>query len=160
VNRTTTLLISPALAVAVLDQLTKYMVVQGLKLHSSVELIQGFLNLVHVRNRGIAFGMFHGLSSGTISYILAAVSILAIIVISCFAVKHSNGSRIMTAALSLIVGGAAGNLIDRLRIGEVIDFIDVYIGTYHWPAFNVADSAITMGTFLFIAGHLFNKNRA
>lgn len=144
----------------ILDQITKSLVVGNLPVHSSEALIEGFLNLVHVRNRGMAFGMLNGLSTNAASYILAAVSVIAVVVIILYALKYSDGSRTTIFALSLILGGAAGNLIDRLRLGEVIDFIDFFIGSYHWPAFNVADSGITVGTFLIVLSHLLRRKWA
>jgi signal peptidase II len=138
-------LILPALLVAALDQTTKLLVAAGLPLNSGLPIIEGFLDLVHVRNRGMAFGMMHGFSSAS-AYILAGASILAVVFIILFAERLSQGSRFGLIGLSLILGGAVGNLIDRIRLGEVIDFVDVYVGRYHWPAFNVADAAITVGT--------------
>lgn len=149
----------PAILLLGLDQITKYLVVQAMPVHSSAALVEGFLNLVHVRNRGMAFGMLNGLSTNSASYVLAAVSIVAVLAIIIYAFKYGDGSRTMTFGLSLILGGALGNLIDRLRLGEVIDFIDFYIASYHWPAFNAADSGITIGTFLVIASHLFQQKR-
>jgi len=150
----------PAVLLVVVDQITKSLVVNNLPVHSSEALIEGFLNLVHVRNRGMAFGMLNGLSTNTASYILAAVSVIAVVAIILYALKYSDGSQTTIFALSLILGGAVGNLIDRLRLGEVIDFIDFFIGSFHWPAFNAADSGITIGTFLIILSHLFRKKRA
>ncbi len=149
----------PALLLVGLDQITKYLVIQALPKHSSIALIEGFLNLVHVRNRGMAFGMLNGLSTNAASYLLATVSIIAVFAITIYALKYGDGSATTTFGLSLILGGAVGNLIDRLRLGEVIDFIDVYLGSYHWPAFNAADSGITIGVFLVVAAHLFQKKR-
>ena len=145
-KRPQAILIFPALLVVVLDQITKLIVAASLPAGAGISVIEGFLNLVHVRNRGMAFGMLQGLSSGFAAYLLAAASIIAVFFIIFFASRLTNGSKVGLLSLSLILGGALGNLVDRLRLGEVIDFVDVHIGQYHWPAFNVADSAITVGT--------------
>jgi signal peptidase II len=120
------------------------MVVQKLPLYTRVELIQGFFNLTHVRNTGGAFGIFGGDKEG-IGSILFVVSLIAVGVILFLFTKAKENEKNLTLAFSLILGGAIGNLIDRLRYGEVVDFIDFYLSTYHWPAFNVADSAICIG---------------
>lgn len=139
------MLLFPALLVAALDQATKLLVAAGLPLNSGIPIVEGFLDLVHVRNRGMAFGIMHGFSSAS-AYILAGASVIAAAFIIVFAERVSQGSRFGLLSLSFILGGAVGNLIDRIRLGEVIDFVDVYVGSYHWPAFNVADAAITVGT--------------
>jgi signal peptidase II len=130
---------------AVLDQLTKALVVHYFSLYDMVEVIPGFFNIVHWRNPGAAFGLFK--EGGMVrTLLLAGVSFLALVIIGLL-LRHAKDT-ITRVALSLIAGGAVGNLIDRLRFGEVIDFFDFYVGRYHWPAFNVADSAITVGVFL------------
>ncbi|MBI3755199.1 MAG: signal peptidase II, partial [Deltaproteobacteria bacterium] len=112
----------------------------------SIHIVSGFFDITHIRNRGTAFGMFRD-GSVFLFLFLIAVSIAALAVIFLIYRKVEN-NQWYRLALSLIVGGAVGNLIYRIRLGEVIDFLDVYIGQYHWPAFNVADSAITIGVFL------------
>ncbi len=150
-------LLVPAACVAALDQTTKYLVQKHIDLHTVIPIIQGFLNLVHVRNKGAAFGMFHSFSSGTITFLLTVISISVVIFVVLYAIKSTDRKTVL--ALSLIIGGAAGNLIDRLMLGEVVDFIDIYLGSYHWPAFNVADAAITVGTALFLLLHLHRGKR-
>jgi len=139
------ILLAVALAVAVIDQITKAVVAANLYLAESVRVIPGFFNLVHYRNPGAAFSILA--TGGPLKTVfLAATSVVALVIIY-FIARQTKGLP-QVAALGLIAGGAAGNLIDRLRFGYVVDFLDCYIGVYHWPAFNVADSAITAGVIL------------
>jgi len=119
-----------------LDQLTKYLVSTYISPLDSIEILP-FLHLVHIRNTGAAFGMFKNFGSSF--FIL--LSIVAIIIVLSL-LKKGTYSRF---GLSLVLGGALGNLIDRIRFGKVVDFIDFSIGDFHWPAFNVADSSLTIG---------------
>jgi len=133
------------------DYITKWMIVETVRMHDYIDLLP-FLRIVHVENKGAAFGLFTYL--GNKIFILIAVC--AIICIVIYIIRLPVGLEVY--ALSLILGGAVGNLIDRIRIGKVIDFIDIYVGNWHWPAFNVADSALTVGIILFLiasikAGH-------
>lgn len=137
----------PALAVVLLDQLSKLAVIRNLRLYETVPVIDGFFNLVHIRNRGMAFGLMNRPDCGCAFWFLVAATVCAVILILFWFFRLEDDERLMTAGLSLILGGAVGNLIDRLRLHEVIDFLDFYLGNYHWHAFNVADSAITVGTF-------------
>lgn len=147
--------ITAAVLVA-LDQLTKALVVSNLQLHDSVPLINGFVNLVHVRNPGAAFGFLSKAPEWFRSVFFIAVTIGAMGLILYYLKQTGAGDRLQVVALSFIIAGAAGNLIDRVRFGEVIDFIDVYVSTHHWPAFNVADSAISVGAVLLLLS-LFRK---
>ena len=135
------LLIAPIIIIA--DYVTKNLIVAQVDRFERIPVLP-FLNIVHVENKGAAFGMFAGL--GNLMFI--AVAAIAVIVILIYLAKSPKG--IETYALSLVLGGAVGNLIDRIRIGKVIDFIDVFVKDWHWPAFNVADSALTVGVGLFI----------
>jgi signal peptidase II len=137
----------PALAVIVLDQATKLVVIGTLRLYDSVAVIPGLFNLVHVRNRGIAFGLFSHLGGWWSTLLLSATTAAAVILLVLWLSRLKAGDRWTAFGLSLIIGGAVGNLIDRIRLGEVVDFLDFYVGSFHWPAFNVADSAVTVGTF-------------
>ena len=121
------------------------MVVQKLFLYQRVEVIQGFFNLTHVRNTGGAFGMFGGEKSGVGSVLFVVVSLLAVGVIIFLFIRIREDEKTLALSFSLVLSGAIGNLIDRLRYGEVVDFLDFHLSTYHWPAFNVADSAICAG---------------
>jgi len=133
------------IGVLLLDQWTKSMVVQKLPLYQRVDVIQGFFNLTHVRNTGGAFGIFGGEKGGLGSILFVAVSLIAIGAIIVLFLKIKVNEKTLAISFSLILGGAVGNLIDRLRYGEVVDFLDFHLSTYHWPAFNVADSAICVG---------------
>jgi len=134
-----------AVTVAALDQLTKWVVVRFIGSEESQVVINGFFNLVNWSNTGAAWGMFQNYN-----LVLAVISLVTVLALYLFRRSFQLthwGSRI---ALGLIVGGIIGNLIDRIRVGYVIDFLFFYIGPYHWPAFNVADSAICVGVGLYI----------
>ena len=136
-----------SLAIVVLDQWTKWWVEQNLPLHEPMKILPGFLNFTHVRNTGVAFGMFAGGgSSGTL--VLTALGLLALAVVAVYFWRTASSDRLMLTSLALILGGAVGNLMDRMAAGFVTDFIDAYIGTYHWHTYTVADSAITIGIVL------------
>ena len=144
--------------VAGLDQFSKWQISSTMSLHASYPVIDGFFNITYVRNPGAAFGFLANAPSFFRSGFLIAVSAAAIVMILYYLAQNKTGGVLLTVALSLITGGAAGNLIDRVRFGEVADFLDVYIGSYHWPAFNVADSAISVGAVLLIL-ELFRRRR-
>ncbi len=126
-----------------LDYLTKKIIVSKIMLNESISVLP-FLNIVHVQNRGAAFSILSNLGN---KYFIG-ISVIAIIAIVVYLSRLPKGLELV--ALSLILGGAVGNLIDRINIGKVTDFIDVYVGEWHWPAFNVADSALTIGIILFL----------
>jgi len=149
------LLIWSALSIVVLDQISKYIVLKSIEIHSSIPMVSGFFNLVHTRNRGMAFGMFNRPGNELGYYLLLSATFVAVILLLFWFSRLKHEERILAPGLSLILGGAIGNLIDRIRLREVIDFLDFYIGPYHWPAFNVADSAITVGTFWVVLNLLF-----
>ncbi|HEX9822476.1 MAG TPA: signal peptidase II [Methylomirabilota bacterium] len=135
-------------AVVAFDQLTKAVVLQYLVLGVPVTLIDGLLSLTLVLNPGLAFGLLGGLPEAW-RWVVAALSLVALVVLARVAVRVlPAGGRGGRLAIGLIFGGAVGNLIDRGRFGAVVDFVDVYWRSWHWPAFNVADSAITIGVVL------------
>jgi signal peptidase II len=148
-------LILPATSVVVLDQITKLWASRTIALSQKIPVIPGFFNLVHVRNRGMAFGVMNRPGSDLGFYVLIAASFVAIALLLFWFVKAKHEGYRIVIGLSLVLGGALGNLIDRLRSGEVIDFLDFYLSplNWHWPAFNVADSAVTVGT-LWLAVYL------
>lgn len=140
-----------------LDQITKAAVTSRFTLHEVFSVIPGFFNLVYVMNPGAAFG-FLADASETFRYVFfTGVTVLAAGLITYYLVKSNPRNLLLAVCLTLIFGGALGNLIDRLRFGAVVDFLDVYIGTAHWPAFNVADSAITVGAILLIWEMIVNR---
>ena len=148
----------PALAVLLFDQISKFAVAGSLMLYETVPVVTGFFNLVHTRNRGMAFGLMNRPDIGPGFIFLVVASIAAIVVLLIWFFRLKEDEKLMTFGLSLVLGGAAGNLIDRILFREVIDFIDIYYGRYHWPAFNIADSAITTGTLLIAACLLFKRH--
>jgi signal peptidase II len=127
------------------DQLTKAVVDRTMTLHDSIPIIDGFFNLTYVRNTGAAFGIFAGSHEAFRLPFLVIVSLVAIGVIIVMLKRLNEKETGLITALAFILGGAIGNLIDRILYGEVIDFLDFFWSTYHWPAFNIADSCITVG---------------
>jgi signal peptidase II len=134
-------------AIVLADQITKWMVLGRLVPWQRVE-ITPFFNLVLAFNKGAAFSFLAG-AGGWQTPLLVAFALVAAVVVSVMLVR-SPGRRMFCAGLALILGGAVGNVIDRLRYGHVVDFLDLHAGGWHWPAFNVADSAITVGAALLI----------
>jgi signal peptidase II len=137
-----------ATVVVILDRFTKLLVVTHMDLHQSIPVVDGFLSLTHVRNTGAAFGLFAGhLVTLRVPFFLA-VSAFAVLFLLWFLRAVPIERRLLVVACGAVIGGAIGNMMDRLALGEVIDFVDVYVGSYHWPAFNVADAAITLGVIV------------
>jgi signal peptidase II len=136
------------------DQLTKTIVAKIFPLNSPYPLIGSFLQFTYIRNPNAAFGLSFG---GRIP--LLPFAILAILILIVFFVKTKHEKRHELIAIGLILGGALGNLLDRIRYGEVVDFIDVGINQYRWPVFNIADSAVTVGIFLLILGSALMKGK-
>ncbi|MGD0400556.1 MAG: signal peptidase II [Syntrophobacteraceae bacterium] len=136
--------------VVALDQLTKYLLVNAIPLHTGVPIIPGFFNLVHVHNTGGAFSILAGPGYPWRQHVLIGLTVLVVAAIAYAygkAGKKDNWTRI---AYVCITGGAIGNLIDRIRLAEVVDFLDVYVADRHWPAFNVADAAISTGAVMLL----------
>lgn len=137
-----TFLILLSFIVLIIDQATKLIIVNFILPNQSIKVFS-FLNIVNLKNTGAAFGLFQSLGNS----VFIIISIVAILIVFFMIIKSKDDSF----ALSLILGGAMGNLTDRLRLGYVVDFIDIHIRNYHWPAFNMADSALTIGiSLLFI----------
>jgi signal peptidase II len=150
VKRNIIFFILGAAVVIALDQITKTAISSRFVMHESYAVINGLFNLVYVMNPGAAFGFLSG-ASATFRYIFfIGITFTAILLIIYYLVKSKPDSIVTVISLTLIFAGAVGNLIDRIRFGAVVDFLDVYIGTWHWPAFNVSDSAITVGAILMI----------
>lgn len=133
------------IVVVTLDQITKALVRAGLAISETAVVVPGFLNLTHVRNTGAAFGMFNTSDFPYKTLLLASIAFIGLVLIAFYATRLPREQLLARLSLALILGGAAGNLIDRLVDGSVVDFVDVYFGTWHFWAFNVADSAITVG---------------
>lgn len=143
-----------AVAVVIVDQLSKLWIMATFSLHEQQDIIPGFFNLVYVTNTGAAFGFLAGSKTMLRQAFFVAVAIVALIIIVFAYGQLKRQGKIFVYALGFIAGGAVGNLIDRLRFGSVVDFLDFYLGSHHWPAFNAADSAITIGVGLFLLGTL------
>jgi len=136
--------------VLLLDQLSKSIIDTHMELYESREIVRHFFHITYIRNPGAAFGFLANESHPAIRYFFMAATLLAIGVILLMYQKNEAQGSLLRVSLSLILGGALGNFIDRLRFGEVIDFLDVHWYQYHWPAFNVADATISIGMGLFI----------
>ncbi|MGD8958847.1 MAG: signal peptidase II [Desulfobacteraceae bacterium] len=143
--------------VILLDQASKAVVLNTMRLYESIPVIPGFFNLTHIHNPGGAFGFLAGQSPAVRSFFFLVVAFLAMGLVLHFYFKTPSTHPYLRSAFALIFGGAVGNLIDRLRFGKVVDFLDFYVGALHWPAFNVADSAITVGISVFVLHLVFNR---
>jgi signal peptidase II len=139
-----------AAIIIVLDQATKALVRAKLPLHESINVIPGFFDLTHVRNTGAAFGMLNSVDFEYKAFVMVIVAVVALGAVGTYAFTLPPDQRLARAGLSLILGGAVGNLIDRATAGYVVDFVDVYWRGIHFWAFNVADSAITVGVALML----------
>jgi len=137
--------VAVAAGIVVIDQVTKALVRAQVPLYDTVPVVSGILNLTHVRNSGAAFGFLNAVDFPYKSAILALVATAAFIGIAVYAARASTHECVARFGLAMILAGAIGNLIDRLVFGSVIDFVDVVFGSWHFWAFNVADSAITLG---------------
>ena len=147
-----------ALSVVLLDRITKWLVAKNISLHDGKQVIPGFFRITHVENRGAAFGLFADSPAQWKIAMLVLFSIVALIVVSALLWRNSHAMTTTGIGLALILGGALGNLWDRLLNGRVVDFLLFYIGQYQWPAFNVADSAIVVGAGLLVIEILFAKS--
>lgn len=143
-------LLIAAAVIVVLDQATKVMVGAAIPLYESVTIIPGFLDFTHVRNTGAAFGLLNTTDLPIKSIVMVAMALVAIAAIGAYGATLRADENIARAGLALVLGGAIGNLIDRARLGYVLDFVDAYAGDWHFWAFNVADAAITVGAILVI----------
>jgi signal peptidase II len=147
-----------AALVIALDRLTKWTIAQKLSLHDSIPIIPGFFRIIHTENRGAAFGLFADSPSEWKVGLLILFSLIALLIVSAMLWKNSHRLTTTGIGLALILGGAIGNLWDRVVSGHVVDFLLFYIGQYQWPAFNVADSAIVVGAGLLVFEILFTKS--
>ncbi len=143
--------------IVIFDQITKAVILNAMPLYHSVPVIPGFFSLTHIHNPGGAFGFLANQSSSIRNFLFLFISLLAICLIFYFYKNTPKTHPLLSTGFAMIFGGAIGNLIDRIRFGKVVDFLDFYIGNLHWPAFNVADSAVTVGIFIFIFHLLLKK---
>ena len=139
------------------DQISKALILKHLPVHQSVKVIGGLFDITHIRNPGGAFGLMANVSSAVRTFVFLILSSLAVGLLFYLYNKTPKTHSFLATGFALIFGGAIGNLIDRIRFGNVVDFLDFYVGKYHWPAFNIADSAITIGIFIFVFHLLFKK---
>ena len=149
-----------ALFVVVLDRATKWTIEHRLSLHDSIPIIPGFFRIIHAENPGAAFGIFADSPSQWKVGLLILFSIVALLIVSALLWKNSHRMTTTGIGLSLILGGAVGNLWDRLISRRVVDFLLFYVGQHQWPAFNVADSAIVVGASLLVFEIIFTKSRS
>jgi signal peptidase II len=159
VKKNIVLFIFGAIAVIVLDQITKAVITEKLFMYGSHKVIDGFFSLVYVMNPGAAFGFLAEAPEIFRYLFFISVTVLAILLIIYYILKSKSQDVLIVISLTLIFGGAVGNLIDRIRFGAVVDFLDFYIGAWHWPAFNVADSAISIGAVLMIWEMLVSRKK-
>lgn len=153
----TLLLIAAPILIA--DQVTKVLIRRAVPLHDSQTVVAGFLDFTHVRNTGAAFGILNSVEFAFKPLLMMIVAFAALIAIGAYAVQLGAHERIARTGLALILGGAIGNLLDRLMHGYVLDFVDVYYRDVHFWAFNVADAAITIGAILVLFEVLFSGHR-
>lgn len=149
------LVLSLALVIVVLDQITKVWIDTDMKLYESIPVLDGFFNLTYVRNTGAAFSMFADMSETYRVPFFVGVATVAAVAILYFVHTTPASQKLVLVACGFVLGGAIGNLIDRVAYGSVIDFLDVYWGDWHWPAFNVADSFISIGVGLLLLSSIF-----
>jgi signal peptidase II len=151
------ILMAVSAIVLVIDQATKFYIDRTMDLHTSVTVVQNFFNITYLRNKGAAFSFLAGFSYRLPFFIL--ISVVAVAVILVVFHRLRDDQRFTAVALALIFAGALGNLIDRVRLGEVIDFLDAHWYDLHWPAFNVADSAICVGVALLAIDMIIEERR-
>src|ERR1700758_4393185 len=149
-----------SLGIVILDRLSKLAIERKIPLHDGIQIIPGFFRLTHLENRGAAFGLFADSPSPWKIGALVLFSVIALVVVSALLWKNSHTISITGIGLALILGGAVGNLWDRLTAGHVTDFLLFYLGRYQGPAFNVADSAIVIGASLLVYEIVFTKGPA
>ena len=146
-----------ALVVVLLDRWTKHVAAQRIALYSHIQVIPGFFQLTHTENTGAAFSLFADSNAHWKTAMLIAFSVIALMVVSVLLWKNDQAHMVTGIGLALIMGGALGNLWDRLARGRVVDFLLVYVKRYQWPVFNLADSAIVIGAGLLVLEILFHK---
>ncbi len=136
--------------IIILDQASKFYIEQTMRLHQSRVIIEGLFNLTHIRNPGAAFGILADHENGVRTLFLTGVGLLAVLLLAFYFTRSPEEAWLSHLSFALILGGAFGNLLDRIRLGAVVDFLDFYVGQFHWPAFNVADSSISVGLTLLV----------
>ncbi|MBX3237789.1 MAG: signal peptidase II [Nitrospiraceae bacterium] len=145
--------------IIVLDQWTKLHVMDTMRLHESIPVVPNLFSITYIRNPGAAFGFLSSSSSSFRFIFFGITSVFALGLLGTILVRMPADEWMGQLSVAGILGGAIGNLLDRLRYGEVIDFLDFYVNGYHWPAFNIADSAITVGVAFLILHFAFEKQK-
>jgi signal peptidase II len=146
-----------ALLIVLIDRWTKRLVATRIALYTHIQIIPGFFRLTHTENTGAAFSLFADSPAHWKTALLIGFSVLAMVIVSVLLWKQRQALTMTGIALSLILGGAAGNLWDRVLSGRVVDFLLFYVGRYQWPVFNMADSAIVVGAGLLVVEILFSS---
>ena len=141
------------------DQVTKLSIMESMRLHESIPIVPNLFSLTYIRNPGAAFGLLAGSSNAFRMVFFGITSLFALALLGTILFRLPEKDWMGQLSIAGILGGAIGNLIDRLRYGEVIDFLDVYVDSYHWPAFNVADSAIVVGVGMMFIDSLIGEGR-
>ena len=149
-----------AAAIILLDQLTKALIVKTVPFYGSVRVIPGFLGLTHIHNKGAILGLFNRADQPWAPVLLLLLNAAALGLVVFYFSKTSDRERIARLALAMIVGGALGNVVDRIARGYVIDFVEMHFGKFYWPTYNVADASITIGAVLLILSVLFRRSHA
>lgn len=147
-----------SLTTMILDQVVKLYIQQTMLLHETIVVIPGFFHLTYIRNPGAAFGLLADQGNGFRFVFFGITSLVAVVLLGVLLYKAPQDQWLMPLAISLVLGGALGNLLDRIRFGEVVDFLDFFVKDFHWPAFNVADSAITVGIAILLM-HFFMERK-
>ena len=148
-----------SLGVVIVDQITKFSIMESMRLHESIPVIPNLFSITYIRNPGAAFGLLASSSSGFRFMFFGLTSLLALALLGTILFRLPQHDWLGQLSIAGILGGAIGNLLDRLRYGEVIDFLDVYIDAYHWPAFNVADAAISVGVVFLVLHFALEKKK-
>ena len=145
------------LTVFLVDHMTKWIVASTMDLHDSIVVIPDFVRISYVRNSGVAFGLFADLQSAWKPYVLSGMAVVAVVVIVLYSARIPAHRVLLQAALAVTLGGILGNFTDRILHGSVVDFIELHVReSFHWPTFNVADSAITIGIAMLLLDSLRN----
>ncbi len=147
-----------SLTTMILDQVVKLYIQQTMRLHETIVVIPGFFHLTYIRNPGAAFGLLASQGNGFRFVFFGLTSLVAVVLLGVLLYKAPQDQWLTPLAISLVLGGALGNLLDRIRFGEVVDFLDFFVTDFHWPAFNVADSAITIGITILLI-HFFMERK-
>ena len=143
--------------IIIFDQLSKFVIRANFNLYEQIDIVKGFIKIIYIRNSGVVCGLFSNNQNHLVPIIISILSIAALLTVLYIFIKTSLSCRLELISLSFIMGGAVGNIVDRFLLGYVVDFIDIYIKSYHWPTFNIADSFISIGIVLLLISVLRNK---